>query len=397
MYRIFLLLLWSSTAVFSQNYVLNGGFEREPAPDTRLRRYEATPCMYSSCPEIVNDYAQGWKTYYCMTPDLLIVPDTAACSTLPPPRRGKRMLGLIMYLPFQDGKNDTDYHELVQGTLAKPLDVGKTYRVWCWVRTDDSLGARHLYGVYGRSGKVRPVRCGNFGFFFSKDPINPKENFMQSQSSFPIRPQLNWEEVVDPPPGEWRKISFLFTADQAYKYFLFGNFFFDAVTPINLSVDERGSIEAHNLNTPDWPQKTARIGYYCFDDFVVEEFKGNELTRTLLEKKSLQLEAAVLFDVGQAVLKPGARPVLDSLAAALQALPELCVEIGGHTDNTGADAANQALSEHRARAVCQYLQEKGIAERQIRWRGYGETQPIAGNDTDAGRQKNRRVECRVVQ
>jgi outer membrane protein OmpA-like peptidoglycan-associated protein len=68
----------------------------------------------------------------------------------------------------------------------------------------------------------------------------------------------------------------------------------------------------------------------------------------------------------------------------------------GHTDSTGSDAYNQALSERRAQSVADYLSMRGVARARMGIRGYGETQPIAPNETEEGRSQNRRVEIKVV-
>ncbi|HZG43400.1 MAG TPA: OmpA family protein, partial [Longimicrobium sp.] len=104
----------------------------------------------------------------------------------------------------------------------------------------------------------------------------------------------------------------------------------------------------------------------------------------------------IFFDVNRATLRSESALELDRLADYLRANPTVEVEIGGHTDNVGADAANQTLSQARARAVAEYLAGRGIAARRVQSRGYGEAQPSASNDTDEGRQQNRRVEFKVI-
>lgn len=100
----------------------------------------------------------------------------------------------------------------------------------------------------------------------------------------------------------------------------------------------------------------------------------------------------VLFDTGQATLKPGAYATIDRLAGALQREPDRQVVIEGHTDSVGADEYNQGLSERRARAVEVALLERGVRGDQIRAVGKGESFPVASNDNPSGRQQNRRVE-----
>jgi OmpA-OmpF porin, OOP family len=103
----------------------------------------------------------------------------------------------------------------------------------------------------------------------------------------------------------------------------------------------------------------------------------------------------VLFDTGQATLKPGAASTIDRLATFLQQSPDRSVAIEGHTDSMGSDAYNLSLSENRANSVKAALMSKGIGADRIVAVGKGEGVPIAGNDNAAGRQQNRRVEIIV--
>ena len=104
----------------------------------------------------------------------------------------------------------------------------------------------------------------------------------------------------------------------------------------------------------------------------------------------------VLFEVDRADLKPGAMRDLRQLADALIRFPETEVSIEGHTDSTGTSEYNEDLSERRAAAVRNYLLAQGVDRRRLDTLGLGEHQPVASNDTAAGRQQNRRVEV-VIQ
>ncbi len=103
----------------------------------------------------------------------------------------------------------------------------------------------------------------------------------------------------------------------------------------------------------------------------------------------------VLFDTGKYSLKPGAREKLAKVAGILLAYPGLNIEVGGYTDNVGADAMNQTLSENRAGSVRDYLVQQGVSTNSVSARGFGNTLPVASNDNSAGRQQNRRVELLV--
>jgi outer membrane protein OmpA-like peptidoglycan-associated protein len=100
----------------------------------------------------------------------------------------------------------------------------------------------------------------------------------------------------------------------------------------------------------------------------------------------------VLFDTGQATLKPGADLALNRLAGYLQANPNTRILIEGHTDNRGSEDYNQALSERRAQAVATGLESRGVSGDQLQPLGRGKGYPVASNGTPEGRQQNRRVE-----
>jgi OOP family OmpA-OmpF porin len=108
------------------------------------------------------------------------------------------------------------------------------------------------------------------------------------------------------------------------------------------------------------------------------------------DKKTLILEG-VFFEFDKAVLKPVSRETLDRVARSLTDWPEVRVEVGGHTDWIGTDEYNQDLSFRRARAVKDHLAAQGVAADRMTVRGFGESEPIADNQTSAGRAKNRRV------
>ena len=115
---------------------------------------------------------------------------------------------------------------------------------------------------------------------------------------------------------------------------------------------------------------------------------GNEIV--------LNMPSNVTFATDQDQLSPGFFPVLDSVAIVLNKYPRTLLDIDGHTDDTGSAQYNQALSERRAVAVGQYLQSRSVDPRRLLVIGYGETRPVAPNETDLGRAANRRVEVRVT-
>lgn len=104
----------------------------------------------------------------------------------------------------------------------------------------------------------------------------------------------------------------------------------------------------------------------------------------------------VFFETASAKLKPTSRAELDRLKKMMEDNPQLRIRIDGHTDNVGQEADNQRLSEERAKAVYDYLVDAGIAAERLEYKGFGESQPIAGNETEEGRQRNRRTEFVII-
>ena len=103
----------------------------------------------------------------------------------------------------------------------------------------------------------------------------------------------------------------------------------------------------------------------------------------------------VVFETNSADLKPESIPVLSGAIATLKRYPDLRIEVAGHTDSRGADAYNLDLSARRAATVLDFLRDGGVTNT-LASRGYGERQPVASNNTDDGRQQNRRVVLRVL-
>jgi OOP family OmpA-OmpF porin len=104
----------------------------------------------------------------------------------------------------------------------------------------------------------------------------------------------------------------------------------------------------------------------------------------------------ILFDFDSAVVKPESYNLIDEIVDQMMSLPRLKLEIQGHTDNVGSEEYNQNLSETRAKAVYDELIARGVEKNRLRWRGFGMSMPIAPNDTEKGRTKNRRTQFVII-
>ncbi|MES2517487.1 MAG: OmpA family protein [Bacteroidota bacterium] len=105
----------------------------------------------------------------------------------------------------------------------------------------------------------------------------------------------------------------------------------------------------------------------------------------------------VYFEQSSFIMKRESYPELDKVVTILKSNPQTKIEIGGHTDNVGDQRLNLALSENRAKVILNYMVSKGIDEERLLYKGYGGTKPVAPNDTEDNKKKNRRVEIVGVQ
>jgi OOP family OmpA-OmpF porin len=104
----------------------------------------------------------------------------------------------------------------------------------------------------------------------------------------------------------------------------------------------------------------------------------------------------VHFEHDSSRLTPNSKSILTTAAASLRGQSAMRVEVAGHTDGRGSEAYNLELSHRRAQAVVDFLIDAGIKAERLQARGYGESQSVDSNDTDSGRERNRRVEFRVL-
>ena len=139
------------------------------------------------------------------------------------------------------------------------------------------------------------------------------------------------------------------------------------------------------------------IGLLClFSLLSLELFAQSPENNSASDSKNITLED-IFFDKEKFELQATSYKQLDQLAALLLEHSNLEVKIAGHTDNKGAEEVNVKLSFDRADAVAAYLVEKGVPAHKIKAVGYGAAKPIASNETEAGKQQNRRVTFRILE
>jgi outer membrane protein OmpA-like peptidoglycan-associated protein len=149
-------------------------------------------------------------------------------------------------------------------------------------------------------------------------------------------------------------------------------------TPQGVKVDEKGC----PLPPPPAPCKTPAV--------------GERISLAGCGNGDMIVLRGVNFQTNKSMLTLNAKAILDNVAGELKTYPAIQVQIAGHTDGQGSDSYNQRLSEHRADASREYLITQGISGDRMTTVGYGKSRPVAGNDTEEGRELNRRVELKIV-
>jgi outer membrane protein OmpA-like peptidoglycan-associated protein len=165
-----------------------------------------------------------------------------------------------------------------------------------------------------------------------------------------------------------------------------GNTTVDKREVVGCKLDKRQPVILRLDLSPETIDFRAKFeGPYDFEPFTPEKIV------------TIALDSAVLFDTGKAVLKPEARQTLHEAAERVKKFTDASVLISGHTDNVGNAASNQSLSDQRAAAVkAWFVSEEGVGADKLAVKGFGKSQPVADNGTEAGRARNRRVDVIIT-
>ncbi len=167
----------------------------------------------------------------------------------------------------------------------------------------------------------------------------------------------------------------------------------DSISGRYLMVLTQGSEYALYINKKGYLFKSLNFNYSGVDHF-------EPLVIDVALDRAVKGEGSVLknifFDVDKYELKEKSFTELEKIIRFLTENPQISIEIGGHTDNTGNAGYNQQLSEKRAKSVYNYLISKGISSKRLSARGFGSVAPVASNETDSGRQLNRRIEFTIL-
>ncbi len=267
------------------------------------------------------------------------------------------------------------YREYMQTRLSEPLEKNKTY----------------LFSMYISLADYSRAAIEQLGVCFLSDKVEYNSfNVITNLTPTYIKLETSIAKKID----EWHEVSVKYKAKGGEKYILIGSFETGQISKTKFKMPK--DIKSH-IN-----QKYDRDAYYFVDDvslvetIAIEEppipIQFEPTTTNEIHSDTLFVFKNVLFKTNETTLLPSSYSELDMLAEYLNKNVELIIEINGHTDNTGNEKKNKRLSTGRAKAVCDYLISKNINKNRLTYNGYGSSKSIASNDTEEGKQQNRRVE-----
>jgi OOP family OmpA-OmpF porin len=275
------------------------------------------------------------------------------------------------------------YREYIQTTLQAPLQKDKFYQFKMYVSLSD----------YSRAA------VDQLGVCFIKSELHIKTSDVLEM----LNPYyMNIEKEVMADTTDWHCLNVLYKATGGESYIIIGSFALNNIYKTKVKAPKEVKSRINQFSDRD--------AYYYVDDVSLIETTDTIINNQqhitpavaitdsvahLSVNTSFVLEN-VLFNTNEAIVQAVSFTELDKLAAYLKANAQIDVNISGHTDNKGNELLNQKLSLNRAKAVCDYLITKHIDKQRMTYDGYGSEKPIDTNETEAGRQKNRRVESLIT-
>lgn len=270
------------------------------------------------------------------------------------------------------------YKEFLQVKLAEPLHRGTVYEYEMYVRLAfwsnaslKSLGALFTKMGYKSQGDV--VRAALI------DTVSKKASFINGY--------------------KWFKVSGKYQADGGEKYLTIGNFSPNVKKDmVRMNVFKLGFKEAYyfidDIKLVKAKEVVEKVKVEIVGSFNLEQDSVLEVKKDVKVGEKIALKN-IFFENGRYYLLPESYSELNKLAQYLLRNPHMEVQINGHSDNVGSKSKNQKISEQRAREVFEYLIKKGV-QNKMYFKGFGSSMPIASNDDDIGRAKNRRVEFEII-
>jgi len=363
---VFILCLISVVScnhIFAQNLVPNGNFDYKKG-----RRHTHRPWRFVNTVD-----------FYVINGPSTKRPRGSDEWNLPRPKDGSSYIGLRIY---------SDYREFVQIKLSEKLVYGQKYYFEMWISWSDH--SNYYAKQFGAS-------------IYAKKPSYTSDFYIYTNP-----PQIelkDYKGIVQPDSVQWIKVSGVYRAKGDEKYLSIGNF---STTHFKDRLKKKNwwSLNFWHHEAYYFVDKVSlvRLEEYSVekDSILAENFMDTTITNEQenyiykIEKDSTLVIENIQFASASDRLLPKSYKDLELILEYLNENPGKNIEIIGHTDNVGSSAANQKLSEKRAKSVYDYFISNYIDKSRISYMGKGEDEPIADNETGLGRRANRRVELKLV-
>lgn len=369
-------------------------FQQEEAynfvPNPSFEETLKEPCGWNQGNGKFGTWLPDWTSPTETTPDLFSTRTRSTCWSNPSkhsdghqrPKDGDNMLGIKCY---GTGGTDTYWHEYAQIELKESLKEDSLYYIEFYVN------ASH------RASRI----CNNIGAVVQVEALETRD-----RKPLYITPTINSEKMLKQSILGWKKVTGVFKADGGEKHIIIGNFYRDAATKTQRletgrdgayyyldAVMLRRALPGENVSPKPKESLPPSPPVIVEERTTTEEVEIEELkydVGIVVELRQIQFE----FDKSE--LLPSSQEELDRLAAILFDNPFMEIEITGHTDNVGSETYNQGLSEARAQAVVAYLLHEDVEKERVSYKGMGSLAPLMSNETEEGKEANRRVEFEII-
>jgi OmpA-OmpF porin, OOP family len=292
-------------------------------------------------------------------------------------KTGDNVAAITTYGTAGNSEDMSELREYVQGSLNEPLTIGKKYYIEYWVHF-------HCEGT------------NNIGVLFQTQPLRTP-----TIERLNLKPQVNFEKII--PYSEttpWHLVRDSFVAKEPFTHFVIGNFKNNADTKI-----QSNNFHFHKAYLDDIKVEAAKdakmppsVFDVNFSDITgVEKRKEANAPINLPKKGEVLILDKVFFKFNSIDLESESENQLDKLVSFMNNNTSMTILIKGHTSSEGGNEYNLKLSEQRSKIVMDYVVSKGIKAERLSYKGFGKTQPIANNETEEGKAKNRRVEFEIIQ
>jgi outer membrane protein OmpA-like peptidoglycan-associated protein len=304
------------------------------------------------------------------------------------PRNGDAFAGIFCYRVHPD-REIKNIREFIETPLLSPLEKDSLYKIQISLCLDAESN----------------VSIRNFGIFFSNTLLRFNKDF----KLFAYKPQIEFNSTFIDSTQNWITLQSFYKAKGSEKYIIIGNFKPDKLTSIKKINPTKGK---HKKQKWDLSRKELSA-YYYIDDVLVEKNtipntfvilnpKNDKEIQDTFNINDIKIDTAIvlkniIFAFNKAYLLPQSYTELNKLHHLMITNPSIRIKIEGHTDNVGSYDFNLQLSLKRVESVVSYLIEKGIDPDRIEYAGYSYTVPLASNETEEGRQINRRVMFKIIE